>query len=559
MKTSKRLILALLCFVLILSTTACSETNPQSSSSSSGQTSDVSTENTGETSAETEDLPEWFEGKDFSEKQVISIASIQVEDSFDYNQGDDFVKWWSENFNIEWDVTSLTMENWAERLRIWINSDDMPDMAVWDYKHGEATNYVDQGLLKALPQDWKENYPNLAKAASQSPMSEKTEEIFGDTYFLFRPVFSNNRPADKLSSHTSVYLRKDWADAIGYELKDVMKVSEILDFAAKVKEADPGNVGDAFYPLVGKTSSIAYFIGANSTYAGCGTSPYYQDENGVYQWGPASQETLEVLKMLSQAYRDGLIHPEFYAIQDPDDFGAFYTTGESAICAGEGMAWKMTEFEQHLSADLNLNYEDVVKVVAVVGEDGNYHGEPLTNYWGTNIFSPHISDEKLERILNVMDYSCTDEGQLMIRCGIEGVDWEMDENGNIISHIEDGLTARDKYAIKPLYENLMTLSDDFQFLDPNYAEIHRTRTKELYELREEHSTEESFPSEPDWTKVFHDSQAMNLASMTYQDEYAALIVKDGDIEENWKAWVNEKMPMIQPVLDELTEAANAEK
>jgi putative aldouronate transport system substrate-binding protein len=39
--------------------------------------------------------------------------------------------------------------------------------------------------------------------------------------------------------------------------------------------------------------------------------------------------------------------------------------------------------------------------------------------------------------------------------------------------------------------------------------------------------------------------------MNYGDEYAALIVKPGDIEANWKAWVEEKMPLIQPVLDEL--------
>ncbi|MEG1427195.1 MAG: hypothetical protein RSC76_05855, partial [Oscillospiraceae bacterium] len=67
----------------------------------------------------------------------------------------------------------------------------------------------------------------------------------------------------------------------------------------------------------------------------------------------------------------------------------------------------------------------------------------------------------------------------------------------------------------------------------------------------ENSTEKTFPSQPDWTTVLYDSQAFNLASMTYADEYAALIVKEGNIEENWKAWVAEKMPIIQPVLDEL--------
>ena len=73
----------------------------------------------------------------------------------------------------------------------------------------------------------------------------------------------------------------------------------------------------------------------------------------------------------------------------------------------------------------------------------------------------------------------------------------------------------------------------------------------MYIERSENSTEETFPSEIDWTTVLYSSQALNQASMNYADEYAALIVKEGDIEENWRNWVEDKMPLIQPVLDEL--------
>jgi putative aldouronate transport system substrate-binding protein len=51
--------------------------------------------------------------------------------------------------------------------------------------------------------------------------------------------------------------------------------------------------------------------------------------------------------------------------------------------------------------------------------------------------------------------------------------------------------------------------------------------------------------------VLHSSRALNLATLDYPVEYSALIVKGGDVEANWRAWVNEKMVTIQPVLDEL--------
>lgn len=155
MNAGKRIAALLMCIALVLSTAACTggENSSTSSTGSTGSGASSSKAETSETGAGNKS--DWFEGKDFSEKQVISLASVQIEDGRDYNMGDDLVKWWSENFNIEWDITSLTFENWAERLRIWINSDDMPDMCVWNYVHGEAQNYADQGLVKMLPEDWK--------------------------------------------------------------------------------------------------------------------------------------------------------------------------------------------------------------------------------------------------------------------------------------------------------------------------------------------------------------------------------------------------------------------
>lgn len=378
-----------LCAAMLLSVTACSS-GDGSSTESAAEPSRGSAE---ESSAGAEFTPiesesEWFEGRDFSEPQTISLASIQIVDGKDYNNNDAFVKWWADTFNIQWEITSLTFENWAERLRIWINSDDMPDMCVWNYNQGKAQNYVDQGLLKALPEGWTEKYPNVAKAQFSCPMSDKAQEMFGGDYFLFRPVFANNAPSDKISSHMSVYMRKDWAQAAGCEVKKVMTLPEFYDCMAKIKEADPGNLGDSFAPIVSRTGNLGYLVYYNSTYCGTGGSPFYIGEDGNYQWGPANEDTLEGLKMLSEAYRDGLIDPEFYTLQDPDDLGAFYTAGTSAATIADGMGWRMTEFDQHLQQDLNLRYEDVVENVTILGADGNYHGLPSTNYWCSTIFSP---------------------------------------------------------------------------------------------------------------------------------------------------------------------------
>jgi putative aldouronate transport system substrate-binding protein len=492
----------------------------------------------------------WFAGRNFSEHLNIDHADVYVDESLDFNNGDVWVKQWTSDFNVTMNIIALTGDTWRDRLRIWINSDDAPDVSNWDYNHGEAVNYVEQGMVKRLPDNWKTKYPNLAKTQKDVPMSAMLEDLFGGTYFLPRPIFSTNKPTERISDQTSIYIRKDWARAAGAEVKEAMKLSELVDLARKIKAADPGRVGPSFAPIVISKSSIySQFARANNE----NLMPYYWDSaSSSYKWGAAAPETLTSLKILSAAYREGLIDQQFYTMQIDDNLGYFWTTGQSAITATSGMAFRMQEIEQHLQADLGVNYDTAVEVIPLLGEDGNYHATQSLNYWGAVIFSPHISDAKMERYLSMMDYSCTEEGQLRLRMGIKGVDWDTGNNGALVSKLSPGTSLADKYAIDPVYSAIMILHDDFQFINPSYKAAFRNKTKELYEIRQKYATPQTFPLEPDYNVIFHSSRAASIATLEYNDEFAALIVKPGDIEANWRAWVNEKMPLIQPVLDELT-------
>ncbi|MDR2103144.1 MAG: extracellular solute-binding protein [Treponema sp.] len=506
---------------------------------------------TGSTAAANKGWTPWFEGRDFSKHYDIDFASVQVDANRDYNKGDEWVKRWTDTFNITWNLTPLTWDNWNERLRIWINSGDAPDMFVLNYNHGEAVNYAEQGMVKRLPDNWKTKYPNLAKASTDSPLGQMAEELLGGTYYLYRPIFSLNRPSKKLSNHMSLYIRKDWGQAAGYPPKPLMKLSEIVEYGRRVKAADPGKIGPGFAPIMIRSGNLGALVHYNSTYAGAGTDPFYKGRDGKYHWGAADPETLEALKILNTAYREGILDREFYTIQDPDDTASFHSTGRSAVTTAEGMAAQMNRFARDMKQNLGLNFADAVEMVTVLGEDGYTHHTPLTNYWGVIAFSPDIDEEKLDRILQMFDYSCTEQGQLEIRCGIETKDWKLEPNREITSFLGAERDFNQVYAVHPVYGNMMILSDDFQFRNPGFELVYREKAKEMYLLREQHSTEASFPSEPDWNVVLHSSRALNLASMVYADEYSALIVKPGDIEANWRAWVREKMALIQPVLDEL--------
>jgi putative aldouronate transport system substrate-binding protein len=499
----------------------------------------------------------WFADKEdvLAKHLTIEYAEIRLDGSLNYNTGDPWSTQWTKDFNITYNMVPMTQENWNERVRIWVNSGDAPEVFTYQYNHGEATDWVNQGLIKKLPDGWEKKYPNVAQAVKYSGFIDTAEKDFGGTYFLFRPIFADNRPSAKISSHSSIYIRKDWAKAVGVTVPEAMKLSDIIELGRKLLRANPGNVPN-FHPIAGRPEMMGNFVLWNNANTGpSGTSngatfPYYVGDDGKYHWGPADQSTLEALKLLNGAYKEGIIDPEFYNLKRPDDFGAFYTTGRIAIHPNEAMSGQLSQTKIYMKRDLGLDFEDTVQMVVPLGEDGYYHGYPITNFWGAVCFSPKISDEKLDRWLRILDYAASKEGQYRMRLGVKGVDWEPDGNG--YKYLYTGnQTLGDRYSMTG---NMILLNDDFQFENPTYLSVSPI-VKKMYALRDSLSTNKSFAPNVDWTVQLHSSQALNLATMDYGDEYSALLLRAGDIETNWKNWVNEKMPIIQPVLNELNAAA----
>ena len=569
---SRKLFALLMAAMMAASLASCNsseETSEPAEDSSSASTSESSTSaesstpastktDSGVLAATTDVTAEDILARDYSEPVTISFAGIQVTDGLDYNHGNEYYEWWTETFNVEWDITSLTFDNWVERMNTWINADDLPDWSVWNFTPGDGANYADQGLVLEMPDGWKEEYPNLAAAATCSPANAYYEELYGGMYYFFRPVFANNFPEDTpITNHISMFMRTDMAEEAGYDLSaniesGTISLTEFIAYCQAIKDA-----GIVEYPWYNTSGYVGNVLDLVTEASGVMQSSYYKGADGMYHWGPAEEETgvKEALRQIKGAYDNGLLYPEFYTLQDPDDIGHFYAAGDAAANCYTGMAAWFDRYEQYMQENLGLSFWETSDVFVLTDDDGVAHGDPSTNYWACNILSPYIEDEVYERLMSIWDYGCTEEGQLRIRLGVPDVDWKYDENGDIQVTLEEQgyATLEDKYtSLYPITGNMFILSDDYSFINPGFTETARTKVTDLYKLRGSISTVKD--SEIDWDLLSYSSQAMNLASMTYADEYANIITKSGDFDTNYDQWVSDKMSMIQPVLDELNAA-----
>ena len=87
----------------------------------------------------------------------------------------------------------------------------------------------------------------------------------------------------------------------------------------------------------------------------------------------------------------------------------------------------------------DIPIEDRVEIAFLPCDDSGQYSESHDLNMSAIYFSANVSDEKLDRILSLLDYLCSPEGLMLRRWGLEGVDYVIEE-GAPVSLLEEGTT-----------------------------------------------------------------------------------------------------------------------
>ena len=255
------------------------------------------------------------------DRVTITYTCPQVVAGYDYNapNGDGYSNWILDKFNIDFQGTNVSWNDWMNNLVTWIYAQDMTDVAIYNFSENTATtatDIVNQGLLYRLPDDWKERWPGVADVYSKTSLGPMLEELYGGTYFIPRARFYYNLPGDPLANHWCLWMRSDWIKAVGKEVKHSYTIPEVIEICKLIKEQDPGQIGAALAPIsLTKDNAASFFLRANSTH----WDTFFKDADGKYQWGAATEDTLQGLKYWYQAYTEGTLDQEFYLLDYEKD------------------------------------------------------------------------------------------------------------------------------------------------------------------------------------------------------------------------------------------------
>jgi putative aldouronate transport system substrate-binding protein len=460
-------------------------------------------------------------------------------------------------FDFDWDVTVHTWTDWVEKPRIWINSMDMPDLVFTDFNYNDYKSYTEQELIKRLPDNWKEKYPTLAKLQVISTVAPALEErIPGTAAVIINPVFGHPPTSPQILGHGSFYFRKDWAKALGFEIKPAYTVKEMNEMVQAFMDRGASLPGVNRGRTDTLTISTTEAIGAYLTYDFPLATSFYK-ENGKYVWGPDSPRTLELLADARDAIEKGIVSRNFASYANREDDAMFFT-GQSFAALQEGyIEFVQKDFGRFQDAT-GLDPFECIQVAILVGSDGYYTQVENLNYWSCMYFNPEMDDAKFLRLLDILEYIASDEGQDLVRLGIEGKDYTRNGDTVVITQPKDEkgefVGLYNIYSSAGLYSHVTICADDFAQNNPAYGERQREVARGLYASKQKLGNDAGKTIPYDFDLLFFDGPNYRKFNVDVLSELARVCLMDGDLRTNYNNWLRDMRPVVDPVLGEINAA-----
>ncbi len=402
-----------------------------------GSTDDTTTDSVKETKGGTAEAEN--ETASDLEPMEISVAYWGIQEYFDDANAendtifDDLCK----KFNISIKPMGVTWNDYQEKNKVWAASGSLPDIfvdALLTDNNALYQTWAKQGIIKEIPSDLSQ-YPNLSTVMGMD--SVKAMSVDGKYYMIPRGNDPTASSSEAAGMSRPILYRKDWAAEAGYT-QTPKTYEEMVEMIAAMQEKHPDAAGLS-------TNNIYYL----ATLA-LDIFPEYSNEGAwVYeneQWAPAytSERVIPYIERLQKLYADGILDPDFMTQKDGDALSKFVSGHACAMFVGSFTGSVSTFMESNPEV---ANLSDALAFIPpFTTEDGNAYVYANTPYWSETYISASVDDAKLERILMLLDYMYSHEYATLVNNGIEGVDWERTETGNV-SLLDESETLGDKYPV----------------------------------------------------------------------------------------------------------------
>lgn len=415
--------------VMALSMAACGNNSSSNSSSSAAASSEAGSSAAASSEEAKAETP--------AERQTLTVMTIDfnagASNTGDYAEQiiqtiDDYC---NVDLQIEWILSDVTEEKTSLAMS---NPSTMPMIMTWSGAiTGNVVNYAKAGAFVDLNDYiWdSEKYPNL------SQMNKNVAE----TLSVDGKLIAIPRTRD--IGRYGLSYRQDWADKLGIE--EPKTVEDVYNMLYAFTYNDPdGNGKNDTYGM--EMTSYTGPFDIVQTWFGVGNGWIEQDGQLI----PVHQqaEYKEALDWLRKVYQDGLM-PADWAVRTTDTWSNGCKTGESGVYIdvmdGGRRIWDYFNTEATFTPSV-VNPDEAASMNLLGAINGKTLATSGYNGYFTLSASTCDTPEKIEAALNFLDKLNDNDMRLLTEYGIEGVNYEVDENGYMVRLDKDDTALTNNYA-----------------------------------------------------------------------------------------------------------------
>lgn len=326
----------------------------------------------------------------------------------------------SDTLGIDMQLTQGSTD-WKQQLALYITGGNIPDlMAFMDVNTFQS--YAADGVFLDIT-DMIDDYPNIKKYLGSVG---DPDELLGRTSVDGR-VFGI--PSVTIArSYYVTNIRMDWLENLGLEIPVTLEDYTNVMRAFTFDDPDGNGKDDTYgFSTIGGDSGnpfnyLTAFFGA------FGATPrhddYFLTEDGTIRTNAISDEFKQALEYLRDVYAEGLLDPELF-ISDYNQIQEKFVRGEMGIYTSwwSGAGNTVSRF-----GFLDANPEGKISVIQPpVGPDGKsgvIGQDPVES-----VMAIGYNTQNPEKVLELIDFCCSDYGHQVLMYGIEGQFFELDEQG----------------------------------------------------------------------------------------------------------------------------------
>ena len=432
---------------------------------------------------------------------------------------DDWYKDLSDMFNVDISFINLDWSDFVQKVKLMATSGEMPDFTPGPLPSSDYYTLARQGMLKALPDDLSA-YPELEKFMGNEIFNYF--KVDGKMYTVPR---THNRSAAETIPAYWLFVRKDWMQQCGIT-QDPQTWEQFFDMCKTFVEKNISGKKQT----IGYTADGAIYLLYHISRSIGNAMDSWELADGKWMPGVLNQRNIEWLDLLRKYYKAGAIDKDF-AINKNDDGRNKFNSGMAGLYINGANTYDyrdkiIKEFEK---ANPGKKASDCIKILTI---PRNSKGElRIQNdcLIGTGTyFGANTSDEKMDRILRMMNYFLTDEGLKFGQLGKEGRDYKAE--GNNIQ-----ILTKEKYPTQGIAAMTYWMVD-YSRIDASVPQEIKDEINSAYDILAKDSVKDERHYDIDWL----DMPAKNRWNLNLiWDGYAKIVVGNDPVDKMFKSLVDD--------------------